>query len=190
VTPTDAHRSLARYLALALPDFEIRLALPEDTFARPWLMVTPSTPVANVARGSHFAELRQSFSVLAYPAETLDPESGSLEASGVAEQLVRALGGPGVLTSAYSSTTARGHPMRLPIWSYEGVALGEPLPEDREPGWMRVLEGPSVGVAPDPADDLAYRVTADLRVSWTRSMSVAFPQAVTQTVGATPNIGG
>ena len=73
-----------------------------------------------------------------------------------------------------------------------GVSLTEAAPEDaREPNdFARVIEGPSVASTPDPVDDFAYVTTLDVRLSWSRSISVGFPQPLAENVSATPKIVG
>jgi hypothetical protein len=191
VTAADAHRSMAKYVALALGDpWEVRLAVMEGDWIRPLARVTPSTAISTVPIGAHHVEWRLSFAIVAFPALTLDAESGAVEAAGVADSLVRAFAGPGAHTPAYSARSGRGHPRRVPLWNFTGVPLTQAAPESaRDPrDFARLLEGPNVQTAPDPNDDAAFVVTCDVRLSWTRAISVGFPQPIAETVGASPKV--
>jgi hypothetical protein len=73
-----------------------------------------------------------------------------------------------------SVSYSRGHPLRVPLWDYDGVAVDDPVDENsRNPhDFMRITNDPSVDVVADPNDDLRYVVAATVTMSWATSAAV------------------
>lgn len=169
---TSVQRSMLRYLAAALGDeWEVRPTggSPADEFGRPFVRVGPSTPESSLPLGARHVELRQSFAAVAFPVIAESAEGSALEAARVSRVLLLAFA-QGVDEASFGTRSGRAHPLRVPLFDYSGVPLGVPVPEDRRTGYARVLEGPDVDSAADPADPRAFVVTLDVRLSWTQAI--------------------
>lgn len=181
-TTADALRSLKRYVAATLgPEWEVRLPADDDVFHRPFCRVRTTTPGTIRMAGSLQVEYRQSFSILCYPIEQNDEEQARLEAARVEERLFQAIAvgthAPS-LGQQVSLTTRRGHPMRIPLYDYDGVPVTEAVSEEARDhrDFMRVEGEPTITTLTDPQDPLSVVVTAEIRMSWVRSAAV--PSAV------------
>ena len=177
-TRTDAIRSLKKYTALALGDeWEVRMTDEEGAFKRPFCRVG-AIPTGGSVRmeGARFMRTTQRFALVAYPIEKATPDEARLEAARVEELFMLAFG-QGVHTPSYRYSTHRGHPKRIPLSDYDGIALEEPATEgDREPNdFLIVSDDPSIGSLKDEEDDLLYAVTVDLAAWWVRSVAVTAP---------------
>ena len=156
----DVLRSLARLMSQALgPSWEVATVRSEGIFARPFLHVEASTPVASTPVGAHHAEVRQSFAVVAYP----EPGATEEEAALVALQAQEAI------WLAFARGVGQGRPLRVPVYSYALHAVGEAASEDERITFARVIEPPSVHATPDTAEDRCWLVLCDVRLSWTRA---------------------
>lgn len=128
--PTDAFRSMKKYLALSLgDDWEVRLVDEEGTFKRPHARVGPGAPSRNRMENAWQRRTFQRFSIVAYPKPKTDPSASRLEAMRVEELLLHAFAGAGAHTRSYRGSTGRGHPMRIPLWDYDDVALNQATPK-------------------------------------------------------------
>jgi hypothetical protein len=162
-TPNDALRSVAEYLALSvLPqdeDWEVRLAIEEGTFVRPFCRVGWAGAAAHTIRRPHTDVLRP-LALHLFPKITGTPENMTLE-GGRIEHLLHVGFGVGV---------GAGRPARLPLWNFDGVPLDridtDPQPVRGPNDYMR-LRAFTVGRNVDPDDERAVVVTADLRLHWT-----------------------
>lgn len=69
----------------------------------------------------------------------------------------------------------RGHPRRIPLFNYDGIALDRPaLETDRDKrDFMRVEGDPTIAILTDPNEPLSIVVAAELRMSWVRFAAVA-----------------
>ena len=178
-------RSLNRYVSLALPDFEVRFAVEEGAFERPYARVAAATPVHSTPRGSHHVELRQAFAITAYPTHGINAESSLLEAARV-ERLLFVAFAKGIDQASYSARSQRAHPMRVPLFDYTGIGLREAATDVDRIGYLRVLDPPALESSPDPAWDSAYVVTCDLRLGWSESVAPPPMGEIVESVTATP----
>jgi hypothetical protein len=164
-------RSLARFVAEALPDFEVMWAPDEGELSRPWARVTPSTPLASLPLGTSHRELRQTFSVLAFPsAFAATDEAAIVEAKRVERRLLEA-------------ATGGRWPMAVALYDYSDVALRAPAPDDALIGFMKLIEPPTFTVFPESAGDRLYLAAVDLRLRWTERARPLSTGAAAQTVG-------
>ena len=180
----NALRSLTRYVALALEDFEVRFAIEEGGFQRPFARVAAATPVHSAAHGARHIELHQAFSITAYPTRGINEESSLLEAARV-ERLLLVAFARGIDQVSYSARSQRAHPMRVPLFDYTGIGLREAATDLDRIGYLRVLDPPALASSADPALDSAFVVTCDLRVGWTESVAPPPTGEIVVGVGAT-----
>jgi hypothetical protein len=173
-------RSCARYLALALPDFEIRWGEGED-FSRPFARLTPATGVSSEAIGSFNVERRQTISILVFPTLGINAESSLIEAGRV-ERLILAAVAQGIDQTGWRE--GRGHPLRIPLYDYSTVALRAGATEAERIGWARVIESPEVETVADPSESGAVVVVCDLRLAWVESVAVPIDGELIQHVRA------
>lgn len=200
-TPNDILRSLGIYLWSSLGDeWEVRFGDLEGDFKRPYLKVESASPMSPRVLNTAVAECRQTFSVVAYPIEQVDNELARLEAGRVQELFFQAfavgtradaLGYPN--NSGLPDVTARrAHPLRIPIWNCEGIPLDQPVPDDaRDPrDFARVDQDPSFnvleGAARDDEAETLYTVVGEVRLTWTRAITVLDPAQPVVIVGSQP----
>lgn len=148
-------RSLTRAVARALgPEWEVGPGI-EGTIARPYAAVTPSTPAQSVPHGRLYRDVSRGFAISAWPvAFTVTPDAALTEAARV-EALLR------------DAFTGGPTPMRLALFDYAAVAPGQPALDVAS--WARVTDC-SVGLIGDPADDTAFVIVGDVRLSWNESL--------------------
>lgn len=178
-TPTDAMRSLGYYLSIALgQDWEVRFAVEEGAFQRPFLRLTPSAPLESTAHGAMAVEMRRTYAVVAFPAYFDDIDASAMEAARVEDALLLAFA-RGVMTASFRSN--RAHPMRVPLWSFGGVGPAETpemaaardgVPRRAANDFMRVDEPPTFTTLPDSDEDRAFIVVGNVRLRWARSIAV------------------
>lgn len=157
-TGMDALRSLKRYLSQALGDaWEIRLSREEGAFDRPfarvWQVAGSTYPLTG---GKWLADITQPFVISCYPEPGATVDESLLAAQVVEEQLFH----------AFRVGVAPGRPLRVPLCSYNGVALDEPgvwYPQ----AFMRVNDL-STQPFPDPDDNSLWTVVCDVRLTWRR----------------------
>lgn len=182
-TPTDALRSLKKYVAASLgAEWEVRLEDEDGAFDRPFARVNPTDRATITMQGAYVRDYAQPFAVVCYTEPKLTPAEAGLEAGRVEELLITAFT---VGTHQASFGVARGfldathmfgraHPMRVPLYDYDGVALTEAVSEDARDArdFMRITNPPVVGRIDDPNDPLTYVVTANIQMSWSRVAAV------------------
>lgn len=174
-TASDAIRSLKKYTSLALGDeWEVRMTDEEGAFKRPFARVSPAAPARHQMHGARHRKITQRAVVVAYPEEKSTADLAIMEATRVTELLQFAFVGPGLMVNGYRPSTGRGHPMRLPLWDYEGIALDQPATDAERAtnDFMRLEDEPVIGPLRDTDDELLWVVTADFQVSWTASVAV------------------
>jgi hypothetical protein len=194
-TPTDAMRSMTRYLYQSLgEEWEVRFTDEEGVFERPFLALT-SLPARRTAHGAFHGEMARTFSVVAYPIEKPTPDEAKVEAERVVELLHKAFGvgthAPSFgRTNTYgpTQTIRRGHPWRVPLYDYSNVTLEEAATEgDRDPrDFMRVEEPPTFGALEGRArtdeEETLWVVTGEIRVKWSVGAGVVEDGTTTQSV--------
>jgi len=171
----NAVRSLAKYLAdsvLLGGDWEVRWsgqAAGEEGFERPYCGIVPSTGRATVPLGPLHAEMRQTFSVVAFCVEGLNTDSSMIEAGRVEALLTMAFarGHDPVL---YSARSPRAHPRRVPAWDFSEVGLFEAATDADRIAPMRVVETPAFQTIADGHG--RYCVAGDVRLAWVENVSV------------------
>lgn len=157
-TPTDALRSLKRYVAVALGNaWEVRMAREEGAFERPFARVTPASAAIYPSLGVRFvADITQPFVVLAYPLAGDTPDEALLLAQEAENALFR----------AFLAGVEYGHPLRVPFFHYTGKDLGEGglwAPRD----YMRA-SNVSTNLIADNENSRLYAVSCDVRLAWRR----------------------
>jgi len=194
-TANDVLRSLSRYVALAVgPEWEVRYAVEEGAFERPFVRVTPSTPTSWTARGMHYTVGRRTFTVICFPLVMASEEEARIEADRVEELLFQGFS-RGVHTPSFSNHSGRAHPLRVPLYDFSGIAAdrtiedavaADGLPRRAANDFVRVVETPSFGAIPDLNEDRAYMVTGDLRLEWDRSVAYGPPGPIAEPPGIVP----
>lgn len=175
-TSTDALRSLKKYVALSLgSEWEVRLTDEEGVFKRPFCRVGAiPTGARTRMEGSRHMRTSQRFSLVAYPKETTTADEARMEAARVEELFILAFA-RGTHTPSFAPSRGRAHPMRVPLYDYDDIALNEPATEDdRGPSdFLIVSDDPSIGSLKDDEDDLLWAVTVDIAMWWSRSVAVS-----------------
>lgn len=131
--------------------------------------------------GARHVERRQTFSVLGYPMVGINSESSWIEAARV-ERLLLAAVAQGIDVEGWRE--GRAHPLRIPLFDYEGVGLRDAVTEDQRAGWMRVIESPEIQTLPDPSESGALAVVCDLRCAWTEGIGVPIDGPILRRVTA------
>jgi hypothetical protein len=162
-TPTDALRSLKRYVALGFPGWEVRMPLEEGTFGRPSLYVKPVGPPA-LTGPAHAFDTAQRYTVYGYPR----PGATAPESLMAAEECRWAL------VRLFRVGIPPGAPLRVPLFDYAGIPLNGAADEatrfDRD--FMRA-DDPSADLVQLPDDERLFTVTAEIRMSWRSEGRVA-----------------
>lgn len=194
-TPTDALRSLKKYVASSLgPEWEVRFTGEEGAFSRPFARVGAVSSARTVARGALTFDMSQPFSVVCHPKETETPDEARMEAARVQMLLVAAFSigthkpsyhvvGSRVV-AGHAVNISRAHPLRVPLYDYSSVPLGGAATELNRNArdFMRVSEDPTVEVIADPNDDLRFAVAAAATMSWAISAAVLSDAMTVQNV--------
>lgn len=176
-TATDIYRSLKKQVAVILGDeWDVRLVEEEGTFSRPSALVVPTAPATAAEDSQFFAQMLQPFAIYAYA------ERGE---SGV-ESRMKALAAEELLLHGLRFGAGLGRPMRLPLYSYDGVDLLTAADERGYADFARITDL-SVGSLQDPNDRTLWTVTCEIRLSWRRVPTVSSaPGAVVESVTAQP----
>lgn len=157
-TVHDAVMSVKRYMALALgPEWEVRLWSDEGSFKPPLARVAESAPTQYDSRRVA-TDLTQALQVHCY-SHPKDTASESLRDARAVEEK---------LTVAVEVGVDLAWPRRIPLYDYEGKALGEPSNVRNTYDFMRVVDF-NVNHVGDADDRTIVVVVADLRVRWSRS---------------------
>lgn len=173
-------RSLARYLATALPGAEVRMTGEEGSWARPFCGVLESTPLTSSPHGTAYADCVQGFAIVAYPTAGINAESSRVEAARVRDQLWAAFS-VGVDPALFRGQ--RRHPLRVPRFDYSGVPLYQAVGENRRAGTMRVLDA-SFSTFADGSGEL-FTVAGDVRLGWVERLALPPAGLPVVRVGAT-----
>lgn len=193
-TPTDALRSVARYVAVAVgDDWEVRPSQERGVFNRPYARIAQVPSLQMVTQRWDVSKLLTTFNILLYPALGADADASHLEAMRVADVMWTAFAGPGVGSPVVRTPvdSHRGRPYRVPLYDYDGIALGEPADETRRDprDFLHVEAAPEIQTFIDPQEERAYTLAANIRMSWLRSAAVpsGAPTVQTVTSGAQPH---
>lgn len=150
----DVLRSLKRYLARALPEWEVRLD--DEMATKPTCILARITPVT-VRGGQHTSELSFQTRAAAYPGVQSSQEL-ALEVCSLAEAAI---------LHALTHGIDDGRPYRVPLYSYDTVTVDEAAT-----GTDRVqvqdfvrISNLTTNVLPDPED----KRRQTLIVSWTNT---------------------
>lgn len=199
-TSTDALRSMADYVAKSLgSEWEVRFEDEEGAFDRPFCRVVAATPMQTRVQNVMVVDCRQTFSLVCYPVEKDSAADARLEGERVVELLYQAFA-VGTHTASYGALMTasaevnwrRGHPLRVPLFDFDGVPLTVQVTEDeRDPrDFLKVDEPPTFGViegtAREDERETLYTVTGDVRVKWTRSIAKGTPGTTVETVTSGP----
>lgn len=163
-TVTDAVSSIKRYMAIALPGWEVRLWSDEGSFKPPLARVTESAPTQYDSRRVA-TDITQAIQVHCYshPAATV---SQSLREARAVEEL---------LTVAIEVGVDLARPRRIPLYDYDGKDAGQPSNDRNTYDYLRVVDF-SVNHVQDSDEPTIVVVVADLRVRWSRATTVVVPQ--------------
>ena len=176
-------RSVARYVALALAEFEVSLA--GEDMSRPWVRVSEATPGSTSIVGAKHVERRRTFAIRAYPVAFNPTAEAALTEAKRVEGLLADAFIHGIDSAMYSDYSTRRHPMRVPLFDYEDLNMREAATEGERVGALRVVEPPTIESFPDPAEPSAYIVAATVRCSWTESTHRESPWLLVEKVTAT-----
>lgn len=186
-TSTDVLRSLVVYLASSLgSEWEVRPADEEGAFDRPFCKLAAATPMSVRPQNTLVMECSQTFAVVCYPVEKESPLEARMEAERVVELLYQAfLIGTHAASYGREQNTGlpdkswrRGHPMRVPLYDFDGIDLYDAVTElERDPrDFISITEpptfGPLEGTARSEEEETLYVVTGELRCRWIRSGAV------------------
>lgn len=173
----DVLRSLRYYLTQYLKahdsDYDIRLAIEEDAFARPMGVVQTAGPAQMRNEGRRITTTIRPYAFYIYPPEGATVKEAELEVArveGVIQQLFQ-VGGHG------------GHPSRIPLWDWDGLDDNDPL-GNREPVAYATVADCNVDHRADSDDEKLQTVFANVRLSWRGPAQgeVLGPLIATQTV--------
>jgi hypothetical protein len=187
----DVVRSFKKYVALALPAYEVRLSSEEGAWERPFARVAWTTPSVLTMHGARQVESRRTLQIVCWPLEAQTPDGAILAAEEVVETLTLAFA-KGIHSASYNNATGRAHPLRIPIYDYSDVdEVGAVTEDDRAAtDFASLAEPPNVGDIPDPNTDLSRLIVADLRVRWMRNVAVPIDGSLVQTVPLSGNPSG
>lgn len=156
--PWDVLRSLKRYLALALPTWEVRID--DEMATEPLCILARTTPVT--VRGTQFtSDLSFQARVAAFPG----PQS-SAEAALAACAAVE-----GTIITALRTGIADGFPDRVPLYDYDGLGIDEPatsLQRVQQQDYIRI-SGLTTNVLPDPEDKRRQTLIASWTNTWRKT---------------------
>lgn len=178
-TATDIYRSLKKQIAVILGDaWDVRLVEEEGTFSRPSALVVPTAPATAAEDSQFFASMLQPFAIYAYPEVSEDGAAGPAR--------MNALLVEDVLLHGLRFGVGEGRPMRVPLYSYNGVDLLTTADERGYADFARITDL-SVGSLQDPNDRKLWTVTCEIRLSWRRTPQVSSaPGTVVESVTAQP----
>ncbi len=152
-----------------MPDFHVGVSGDAGSYSRPFVAVILAA-TTSTTHGAAYADVRSSYSIVAYPSEGINADGSKSEADRVQRALWVAL-------AAGDGT----HPHRLPLWDYAATGFFQPGPVQRV-GYVRVVDAPAFSSFTGP--DGLYVVTADLRVSLVERVAPPPAGPLTVTVGA------
>jgi hypothetical protein len=159
-TAAVAHDALADPL-----EWDIRFSHDLGEIVYPAVIVKP-VGAAQLTGHALYTDVTQAFVIYAYPRK---PNEESVDGSvvQVKAERVRQL-----LTTALAQTVNRNgaHPMRIPLFDYDGVPADQPSGRREEHDYLRVVDA-SVDVMPEPTDTRMAVVIADVRLNWRVSLA-------------------
>lgn len=141
------------------PEWDVRFFHDEGEFEYPVCVIKTVGPAVAAAHVP-FVELTQSYAIYAYPQP---PDAGAANASGsqVRAERVRQI----LITALDASRSNGAKPMRIPLYDYDGVGVGDPAGFRLDSDYLKVVSA-SVEVMPEPGDPLQAVVVADVRLNW------------------------
>lgn len=198
-TGTDVVRSLALYLSDSLgPSWEIRFEDEEGAFERPFCRIAVATRRRMTVQSPAVIDYRQTYSLTLYPAEKPTPAEARLEAEDTVDLLAVAFAigthAPSFGRAAHSGipelAVRRGHPLRIPLWDFEGVGLMELPTERHERDFVKVDAPPEFGVVEgttrNDEEETLYVVAGDVRCKWTVAGLLQEPAVVVEEIHQHP----
>ena len=195
-TSTDVLRSMVVYLASALGDWEVRIADEEGAFDRPFCKVAAATPMRSTPHGPVTVDCLQTFAIVCYPVEAESPVAARMEAEAVVERLFQAFmvgvhaasHGRKHNTGIPDKVFQRGHPMRVPLYDFDGVDLFAAVSEEARAtnDFILITDPPTFGVIEGTSrsdeEETLYTVTGEVRCKWTRATAVISDGVVVEEV--------
>lgn len=171
--PRDILLSLRYYLADHIRaynnEYDIRIAIEEDAFARPCAVVQTGGPAVLSNEHRRIAKTIRPFAIYVYPQQGPTAKAAELEAARV----------EGIVAAAFQRGGFRGHPARIPLYDWSAVEdEGDPLPEDAKPIAWAKIEDSSVDHKADGDDETLTTIWANLRLSW-HGIGEAYPESET-----------
>lgn len=174
----DALRSVRKYIAEVLgDDWQVRMWEDEGTFAPPFARVAESGPALYTSRRV-LTDIVMPIQVHCYPVPS-DSVTGALSvARGVRETLIEAI----------EIGVGLGWPRRIPLYDYDGVAVGQGSDVRNTYDFLRVLDL-SINTVPDSDEPTAAVAIADMRIAWSRDTTVSTPGETVNSVRVTQSAG-
>lgn len=161
-TGRDAIRSLNRYVALALPDWEVREAAEEGTTERPFAQVKATSPQTGPTDDVRVASVNQSFTIYAYPAPDPSHVLASRDAAADVED---------ALWSLFAQGLDEGRPYLVPLYDHDATPWDVSSDQRRAVDFARVQDL-SVSVEQSPDDESLFTVLVEVRLWWRRNAAV------------------
>lgn len=162
--PNDAVRSLKRYTAEVLPDWEVRLSREEGAFKRPFARVGAAAPFTVPNGRPWMVDYVMPAFIHLYPERKGSPDEAYLHANEIADEVGLAfrVGGVGLAQA-----------QRIPLFDYDGISLFEAAPQDNRNAtdFLRVSDL-SIETQPDPDEEYLTFVVVDLRLTWRRAFAL------------------
>ncbi len=155
-TPVDALRSVKKFTADALPEFEVRLAKEEGTFVRPFARVGFAGSIDLPKGQLEMVDYIVPMFVHCYPERAATGEQAVVKSLELADRV-------GLIFRSGP------HPYRVPFYDYEGVSLDRAGTERASTDFIR-LSDVSVETQVDSDEQYLTFVTVDIRATWRRHM--------------------
>jgi hypothetical protein len=86
----------------------------------------------------------------------------------------------GTTRRATHAPARRAHPLRVPLFEYDGVPPGQAASE--RIGWLRVLDPPALNSFTGPSSDSGYVVSCDVRLGWNEPVGLPPNDNLVETV--------
>lgn len=154
----DALRSVKRWVAMVLPEWEVRLD--DEAISFPYARVDQTTPtVVSPGSSAKLFNVAMGLGVACYPEPQESVEKSKALAYACQNRLLL----------ANRRGVGNSRPARIPLYNYNNVGLDEPATEDHRftSDFMRVVDF-SVQPLPDPGQENRIAVNCGLRVTWRR----------------------
>lgn len=177
-TMSDVHRSLARFAAAALgSDWEVRMSDDGGAWKRPAVLVIPTGPLSDAGGSQFVSELVQPWAMYAYPPVGTSPDDSLLKAQVIADKVNDAVRF-GVVAGVQVD---KARPLRIPLYLYDGVALGTAATVRAPSDYLRVSDL-AVETVQDPNSRALFTVTVELRLRWRRAPKLGVQGALIDVV--------